>query len=55
MATKKKQPERSLTSLMGPDDLNTPEKRKKYAATLTDEVVELVQAERKKQGLPPLA
>ena len=52
---KKKPAGRALTSLMGPKDLETSEKRKKYAAELTDEVVDLVQAERKKQGLPPLS
>jgi hypothetical protein len=43
-----------LTSLVGPGDLDTPEKRKAYAGTLTDELLVLVQAERKRQGLPPL-
>jgi hypothetical protein len=47
-------PSRELTSLVGPADLDTPEKRKAYAGTLTDEILDLVQAERKRQGLPPL-
>jgi len=45
---------KSLTSLMGPGDLKTAEQRKKHGAELTDEIVALVQAERKRRGLPPL-
>jgi hypothetical protein len=43
-----------LTSLMGPRDLKTAEQRAAYTDSLTDEVVALVQAERKRRGLPPL-
>jgi hypothetical protein len=43
-----------LTSLMGADDLKTAKQRKRYGAELTDELVELVQAERERRGLPRL-
>jgi hypothetical protein len=45
---------RALTSLMGAEDLKTVEQREGYGAKLTDEIVALVQAERKRQGLDPL-
>jgi hypothetical protein len=45
---------RQLTRLVGSDDLKTAEQRETFAAELADEVVAAVQAERKRQGLPPL-
>jgi hypothetical protein len=45
---------KTLVSLMGPKDLDTPEKRKAYASGLADDVVKAVQALRKSKGLPPL-
>jgi hypothetical protein len=45
---------RVLTSLMGAEDLKTPERRKAYAGSLADEIVELVHATRKRLGLPRL-
>jgi hypothetical protein len=43
-----------VTPLMGARDLETPEQRKAVAGDLADIVVEAVQAERRRQGLPPL-
>lgn len=40
--------------MMGADNLRTPEARAKHVESVVDEVVEMVKAERKAQGLPPL-
>jgi hypothetical protein len=59
MAAKRKpdpptQAGRSLAFMLGADDLKTPEQRKEFVEGVTDELFEQVQAERKRQGLPPL-
>jgi hypothetical protein len=42
-----------LKSLMGPKDLDTPEKRKAYAKTLGTQMARAAQDLRKAFGLPP--
>ena len=42
-----------LKSLMGPKDLDTPEKRKAYAKTLGTQMARAAQDLRKAKGLPP--
>jgi len=42
-----------LVTLMGPKDLDTPEKRKAYAKTLGTQMARAAQDLRKAKGLPP--
>jgi hypothetical protein len=54
MAEEKKT-RRELVRLVGPEGLKTEEQRKAFAEGIADDLLPLVQAERKRQGLPPLA
>jgi hypothetical protein len=51
---KPKENKRELVRLVGADGLKTQEQRDDFVSGLADEVMAAVQAERKRQGLPPL-